>query len=79
MYIEEALGFYLVATRVRSHACACCEGIPREGCCCCCCCLFLILFSEVFGYSESEEGRIGRWIEWRMHLSGICEYASMDR
>lgn len=29
-------------------------------------------------YSESEEGRIGRWIEWRMHLSGICEDASMD-
>lgn len=30
-------------------------------------------------YSESEEGRIGRWIEWRMRLSGRCEYASMDR
>lgn len=34
MYIEEALGFYLVATYcVFTH----CEGIPREGCCCCCC------------------------------------------
>lgn len=29
-------------------------------------------------YSESEEGRIGRWIEWRMHRfewnMRVCEY-----
>lgn len=40
--------------------------------------LFISDSLEVFRYSESEEGRVGRWIEWRMHLSGIYEYASMD-
>lgn len=44
--------------------------------------LLLLLFIsdslEVFGYSESEEGRIRRWIEWRMHRfewnMRVCEY-----
>lgn len=44
--------------------------------------LLLLLFIsdslKCYRYSESEEGRIGRWIEWRMHRfewdMRRCEY-----
>lgn len=68
MYIEEALGFYLVATHVRVVKVFRGRDVV----------VVVHLLKCFIRYSESEEGRIGRWIEWRVHLSGICEYACMD-
>lgn len=66
MDIEEVLGFYLVATHVRVVKVFRGRDVV----------VVVHLLKCFIRYSESEEGRIGRWIEWRMHLSGICEYAS---
>lgn len=42
--------------------------------------LFLFISDSLkcLGILKARRGRIGRWIEWRVHLSGICEYACMD-